>query len=78
MLLYSKPGCHLCEQAGQALAELAARGLDFRVEERDITKSPELWERYRDTIPVVEVRGTTLQAPIALHRLEQLILAAGG
>jgi len=78
VLLYGKPGCHLCEQARQALAELAAGGLNFQVEECDITQSPELWERYRYIIPVVDVQGTTLQAPIALHRLEKVIQSAGG
>jgi hypothetical protein len=49
-------GCHLCEAARRELGELAA-GLGFALEELDITGVPELEERYRVFIPVVEVDG---------------------
>jgi hypothetical protein len=38
------------------LAELAAE-LEFEVEEVDVTGVPELEERYREWLPVVEIAG---------------------
>lgn len=50
--LYSKPGCHLCEEARTLLEELQHE-YDFHIEEIDITSSAELFARYRTDIPVV-------------------------
>jgi glutaredoxin len=50
--LYSKPGCHLCEDVRALLDELAPeRG--FEVHEIDIQSDPALFARYRYEIPVV-------------------------
>jgi thiol-disulfide isomerase/thioredoxin len=54
--LYVAQGCHLCETAREELARLAGE-LGLAVEEIDITGVPELEERYRVWIPVVEVAG---------------------
>jgi len=76
LTLYSKPGCHLCEDAKDKIARLAARGFDLSVEERDISADPALFERFRYTIPVVELPdGRTLEAPISEYKLEQLLTA---
>jgi glutaredoxin len=72
--LYSKPGCHLCEQAKTTIARLNARGYDLSIDERDITADPSLFERYRYAIPVVELPdGRSLEAPISEYKLEQLL-----
>lgn len=74
LTLYSKPGCHLCDEAKIKIARLVARGFDLTVEERDISIDPALFERYRYSIPVVELPdGRTLQAPISEYKLEQVI-----
>ncbi len=74
LTLYSKPGCHLCEDAKAKIEHLRARGFDVAVEERDITTDPALFERYRNTIPVVELPdGRTLEAPISEYKLEKLL-----
>ena len=52
VLLYSRPGCHLCDDARRAL-EAAAIGY----EEVDITADAALEAEYRVLIPVVEVGG---------------------
>ena len=54
--LYSKAGCHLCDQVRDYLEDLAA---DFAVElqEIDIRRDLDLFERYRYRIPVVAVDG---------------------
>lgn len=56
VILYSKPGCHLCEDLR---AELDALGptLGFDVEEIDITRDPGLFEKYRYEIPVLMAGG---------------------
>ena len=64
VVLYGKPGCHLCDIAHQLLLGLQ-REFDLTLEEIDITRDPALLERYRETIPVVLIDDrTTLAAPI--------------
>jgi glutaredoxin len=54
--LYSKPGCHLCEDVRTLLDELAPeRG--FVVEEVNIANDPALFEQYRYEIPVLLMDG---------------------
>ena len=55
--LYSRPGCHLCEEAREALAALRARGARFELREVDIEGDDELHRRLLERIPVVEVDG---------------------
>ena len=55
-MLYGARGCHLCERARETI--VAARDeLGFELEEVDITDVPELEERYRTLLPVVEIDG---------------------
>jgi glutaredoxin len=56
VVLYGKPGCHLCEDARAAVLGVAAtRG--FELEEVDVSIDPELHRRYGQRIPVVTVDG---------------------
>lgn len=50
-VLYSKPGCHLCEGLEEKLA--AAAHLPFELEVRDITTRDEWFQRYQYEIPVL-------------------------
>jgi glutaredoxin len=52
LTLYSKPGCHLCEELRSRLDDLQAH-TGFALEEIDITSDPELFARYRYDIPVL-------------------------
>jgi glutaredoxin len=54
--LYGKPGCHLCEEARQVVDAVRAEH-PFELEEVDITRDPELENRYRERIPVVAIDG---------------------
>jgi glutaredoxin len=56
VVLYSRPGCHLCDDAREVVEKVTA-DLGERYEERDITEDPELLRRYLESIPVVEVDG---------------------
>lgn len=54
--LFSKPGCHLCEDAEVVVARVCA-DLGTGYEVVDITTSPELMEAYGEQIPVTLVDG---------------------
>jgi len=62
--LYTRPGCHLCEDAADLLERLALR-LPLEVVEVNILDDLDLYERYKHSIPVVVIAGgATLAAPI--------------
>jgi glutaredoxin len=52
--LYTKEGCHLCENAKEALLELED-DFEMTLEEIDITTDSALFEKYKWTIPVMVV-----------------------
>jgi glutaredoxin len=56
VVLYGRLGCHLCDDAREALLRLRA-DRPFRLEEVDIEQSEELLRRYLERIPVVFVDG---------------------
>jgi len=65
IVVYSKSGCHLCEKVISELEKL--RSVEsFELTTQDITGDPELYERYRNLIPVVSVDGTAKLAGAAL------------
>ena len=54
--LYTRAGCHLCEEAKRVVE--AARGrADFDCEEVDIDGDEELRRRYNDEVPVIAING---------------------
>ena len=58
VLLYGRPGCHLCDEARAEIGRLAVeRGWDLEVREVDIESDDELFKRYLERIPVVVVEG---------------------
>jgi glutaredoxin len=54
--LYSRPGCHLCDDARDVIAAVCDE-LGEAYEEVDITTDDDLEDRYRDEIPVTLVDG---------------------
>lgn len=56
VVLYTRPGCHLCDDVKQHLAALATE-LTFSVDEVNIESEPALRVRYGHDIPVVTVEG---------------------
>lgn len=50
--LYSRPGCHLCDEARSALTRVQGRA-PFALTEVDITRDDALHRRYLVRIPVV-------------------------
>jgi glutaredoxin len=59
LTLYSKPGCHLCEEALQALVALQGE-LAFELRVRDISSDEALHRAYFERIPVVDLDGEEL------------------
>jgi glutaredoxin len=57
VVLYRRPDCHLCDEAGEALAQLRAAGARFELEEVDIDADEALLHRFLERIPVIEVDG---------------------
>jgi hypothetical protein len=76
IVLYSRPGCHLCEDTlamlDALLANRASRGLPTpTLVERNIEDDDELHRRYMFVIPVVAIGGRQLELatkPSALGR----------
>ena len=56
LVLYSKPGCHLCDEMKAVVARVG-RLHPLTVEEVDISKDEELESRYGLEIPVLFVNG---------------------
>jgi glutaredoxin len=54
--LYTRAGCHLCDDAKQVVLAARARA-DFEYEEVDIDSDAELARRYNDEVPVIAING---------------------
>jgi hypothetical protein len=57
VVVYSRPGCHLCEEAVAAIVALHEEGYRFGLHEIDIESDELLLRRHLERIPVVEVDG---------------------
>lgn len=57
VVVYSRPGCHLCEEAIEALVALRKEGYQFELQEVDIESEELLLRRLLEKIPVVEIDG---------------------
>lgn len=61
---YTKPDCDLCQHAREALDLLAAE-FPHRLTEMSILDEPALFERYKDSIPVVIIGDLRLAYPFS-------------
>ena len=75
--LYTKPGCHLCDQLKADLAQLQ-REIAFRIDERNIETDPADYERFRYLIPVLAVGETWLYPPHDWMQVRRALLDAAG
>jgi glutaredoxin len=55
--LYSRPGCHLCDEARDAILARRAELPRFELREVNIEADEELHARYLERIPVIAVDG---------------------
>jgi glutaredoxin len=58
--VYSRPGCHLCADAVEALVALHGEGYRFSLHEVDIESEELLLRRMLEKIPVVEIDGVVV------------------
>ena len=56
VVLYSKPGCHLCDEV-KAQLERLRKTHPFEWREMNILDEPEAFERFKEEIPVVFING---------------------
>lgn len=56
VVIYSRPGCHLCEEAKEVMEASGCRE-EYTLEEINIESDPELLRRYRYDIPVITING---------------------
>ena len=57
--LYGRPGCHLCDEAREALQRVRSK-TPFTLREVNIETDDELHKRYLERIPVVTLDGEHL------------------
>ncbi len=57
---YTRPGCHLCDDARMML-KLVQEDVPFQIEEHNIEEEDQLHEKYMLMIPVVEYQGEIIQ-----------------
>ena len=56
VILYTRPGCHLCDVARRAI-EHAGCAEAYTLTEVNIETSEQLLDRYRNDIPVITING---------------------
>ena len=78
LILYTKPGCHLCEGLQEKLAQVTTH--DFDLEIRDITTNDEWFNAYQYEVPVLlqKVGNTERALPrlsprASVSKLEQML-----
>jgi len=70
LTIYSKPGCHLCDEMKRAVLRVAEARADVSLEEIDISADPDLLDRYGLEIPVLMVDGKK----VAKYRISEVNL----
>jgi len=73
VIIYSRPGCHLCERAKEVLGRARLRA-QFSVEEVDISQDANLLARYGQEIPVILLDGVEIARHfVREHKLLNLL-----
>jgi hypothetical protein len=68
--LYTRPGCHLCDEAREAILALREELPPFELSEVNIDQDDGLLARYLERIPVVAVDGEVVsELELKLDRL---------
>ncbi len=76
LTLYTRPGCHLCDDAWERMIDLATE-FDWQVSKFDISGDAILLQRFGHLIPVVDVAGGPLLfAPLTTEGLLDAVAAS--
>ena len=71
--IYSRPGCHLCDDAKEVV-ERVRRRFPFSLRVIDIETDPELEKAFGEQIPVVFINGNkAFKYLVDEHELEQKV-----
>lgn len=70
LILYSKPGCHLCEGLQEKLEQIQT--LSFDLEIRDITTREDWFAAYQYEIPVLYLDDQLIPRPAPRSTIAQL------
>jgi len=76
MTLYTRPGCHLCEEA-LAFLEREQECLQFRLSLVDVESDSQLVAEYGDCVPVVSINGKVRFRGVVNAVLLRRLFAAG-
>ena len=78
LIIYSRPGCHLCEVM-KAVVERVGRTVPIRLDEIDISRDPELESRYGLEIPVLMIDGMKVaKYRVSEEELRRMLTARAG
>jgi glutaredoxin len=66
LILYSKPGCHLCEGLHEKLEQI--QNIDFELEVRDITIREDWLLAYQYEVPVLFLSNRTEETPDVIEK----------
>ena len=78
LVLYTRPGCDLCDEARDSiqsvLEDRASRGLPVpAVVVRDLAEDPDVEAQLRDRVPVVELGDRRLELAVSASRIRRLL-----
>ena len=59
VVIYSRPGCHLCDEAKQIIAAAGCAD-DYTLADIDIESDQDLLRRYKNDIPVITIDGVEM------------------
>lgn len=77
LVLYGRPGCHLCDEARDLLTPLA-REARIPLREIDIESDDRLHRAYLERIPVIELDGEVISELVPhLQVLRSIVLHTG-
>ena len=71
LTIYSKPGCHLCDEMKAVVTRVTAGNPDTVIDEIDISTDPQLDDQYGLEIPVLMIDGRK----VAKYRITERELA---
>ena len=75
VVLYTRPGCHLCEEAERRITAARCRDL-YTYEKVNIDQDPDLTRRYGWEIPVITINGTVaFKYELTAEEFEQAVKA---
>lgn len=78
LVIYSRPGCHLCDVM-KAVVERVAHAIPVALEEIDISGDPALEARYGLEIPVLMIDGKKVaKYRVGDDELKKMLIARAG